>query len=62
VSVNPIEPWWAVNAGKPWDDPPHTRRVPAFSGEGAIYSPEYLARKEGNSKGSDPEFWRFGVN
>ena len=38
--------------------PPLTRNVPHFSGEGAIYTPELLARREGNSKGIDPQFWR----
>ncbi|MFF6988377.1 hypothetical protein [Streptomyces sp. NPDC010273] len=40
---------------------PSTRCVPHFSGEGAIYSPEYLARKEGNAKGTEPERWYFNV-
>jgi hypothetical protein len=35
------------------------RPVPHFSGEAAIYSPEYLARREGNRLGVDPEAWRF---
>lgn len=34
-----------------------SREVPFESGEGAIYSPEYLARHE-NTKGTDPTLWR----
>ncbi len=34
-----------------------SREVPYESGEGAIYSPEYLARHE-NTKGTDPTLWR----
>lgn len=43
------------------DEPPLTRHVPTFSGEGAIYSPEYLIRREGNAYGADPGGWRFFV-
>jgi hypothetical protein len=42
----------------PHDAPPQTRPVPYSSGEGAIYTPEYLARKEGNAKGVQPGHWR----
>ena len=35
------------------------RSVPYFSGEAAIYSPEYLERKEGNAKGVSPGLWRY---
>lgn len=41
-----------------YDKPPHTRPVPERSGEAAIYSPEYLERKEGNRRGTDPDRWR----
>lgn len=34
------------------------RPVPRESGEAAIYSPEYLERKEGNREGVDPSLWR----
>ena len=37
---------------------PAVRDVPERSGEGAIYTPEYLARKEGNANGADPRAWR----
>lgn len=37
---------------------PKDRPVPELSGEGAIYTPEYLARKEGNANGVDPRAWR----
>lgn len=37
---------------------PATRRIPHYSGEAAIYSPEYLERKEGNAKGAEPTMWR----
>lgn len=40
------------------DLPPGQRAVPEFSGEGAIYTPEYLARREGNASGTDPDWWR----
>lgn len=38
--------------------PAGQREVPERSGEAAIYSPEYLARKEGNANGVRPERWR----
>lgn len=38
--------------------PLEERLVPYGSGEAAIYSPEYLARKEGNAKGAEPAQWR----
>lgn len=37
------------------------RSVPHFSGEAAIYSPEYLARKEGNANGTQPRDWYSNV-
>jgi hypothetical protein len=37
------------------------REVPQRSGEAAIYSPEYLARKEGNALGTRPEAWRSNL-
>ena len=49
-------------AGPPvWDDDrePHMRDVPHWSGEAAIYSPELLARREGNSRGTEPHNWRY---
>lgn len=49
------------NVGEPvWldDSAPHEREVPERSGEGAIYSLEHLARKEGNRRGTDPYRWR----
>ncbi len=43
-----------------WSDngPTKMRPVPERSGEGAIYTPEYLARKEGNARGAEPAEWR----
>ncbi|OEJ24270.1 hypothetical protein AS594_07005 [Streptomyces agglomeratus] len=38
--------------------PPLVRPVPYESGEGAIYSPDYLIQREGNAYGSAPEDWR----
>lgn len=38
---------------------PMTRPIPYSSGEGAIYTPEYLERKEGNAKGAQPQTWRW---
>ncbi|MFJ2176426.1 hypothetical protein ACIOHE_26485 [Streptomyces sp. NPDC087851] len=35
-----------------------TRPVPFYSGEGAIYTPEYLHRREGNAHGTDAHRWR----
>lgn len=35
------------------------RPVPHWSGEGAIYTPEYLARTQPNTKGVDPDAWRW---
>jgi hypothetical protein len=49
------------NVGAPvWGDDrePGERHVPEHSGEAAIYSPEYLARKEGNARGATHEYWR----
>jgi len=40
---------------------PLTRPVPHYSGEGAIYTPEYLRRREGNDRGTQPEYWRSAV-
>lgn len=40
------------------DEPPHMRPVPGNSGEGAIYSPEFLERKEGNRLGASSGYWR----
>lgn len=37
---------------------PKSRPVPRESGEGAIYTPEYLERVEGNRRGTDPDHWR----
>ena len=37
---------------------PLTRPVPQYSGEGAIYTPEYLRRREGNDRGAEAGFWR----
>lgn len=37
------------------------REVPVRSGEAAIYSPEYLTRREGNALGTRPEAWRLAV-
>lgn len=37
------------------------REVPVRSGEAAIYSPEYLTRREGNALGTRPETWRLAV-
>jgi hypothetical protein len=37
------------------------REVPQRSGEAAIYSPELLARREGNALGTRPEAWRLAV-
>ncbi|MGW2513636.1 hypothetical protein ACWC0A_30430 [Streptomyces scopuliridis] len=34
-----------------------TRPVPRHSGEGAIYTPEYLRRREGNAHGTDGHMW-----
>lgn len=42
----------------PWDTPIEKRPIPRESGEGAIYTPEYLARKEGSSLGALSELWR----
>jgi hypothetical protein len=36
-----------------------TRPVPFYSGEGAIYTPEYLRHREGNARGTEPHMWRF---
>lgn len=36
-----------------------SRFVPHFSGEGAIYTPEYLARREGNALGAQRNRWRW---
>lgn len=46
-----------------WEDngPPLMRHVPERSGEGAIYSPEYLARREGNSYGTQPHIWHLNA-
>lgn len=41
-----------------WESP-LTRPVPFYSGEGAIYAPEYLQRREGNARGTEPHQWRF---
>lgn len=41
---------------------PLSRPIPRASGEGAIYSPEYLARKEGNAKGTEPDQWRYLIS
>lgn len=38
--------------------PAAQREVPERSGEAAIYSPEYLTRREGNALGTRPERWR----
>ena len=43
----------------PDPESPLTRPVPFFSGEGAVYSPEYLRRREGNARGTEPTQWRF---
>lgn len=40
-----------------WQLPLNQRPIPPASGEGAIYSPEYLARKEGNARGAYPPGW-----
>jgi hypothetical protein len=37
------------------------REVPQRSGEAAIYSPELLARREGNALGTRPEAWRSNL-
>lgn len=53
-----------ASAGDPvWEDngPPLMRPVPERSGEGAIYSPEFLGRREGNAYGTKPYAWRFVV-
>ncbi|MET9385325.1 hypothetical protein ABZY09_30700 [Streptomyces sp. NPDC002928] len=34
------------------------REIPRNSGEAAIYSPEYLRRREGNARGAQPYNWR----
>jgi hypothetical protein len=44
-----------------WSLPRQERRIPPRSGEAAIYSPEYLARKEGNAIGAEPEDWQYHV-
>jgi hypothetical protein len=41
-----------------WESP-LTRPVPFYSGEGAIYTPEYLRHREGNARGTEPNQWRF---
>lgn len=38
--------------------PAAQRLIPERSGEAAIYSPEYLTRREGNANGARPDFWR----
>lgn len=38
---------------------PLMRPVPHYSGEGAIYTPEYLRQREGNAHGTEPHQWRF---
>jgi hypothetical protein len=43
----------------PDPESPLTRRVPFDSGEGAIYTPEYLRRREGNDRGTEPHLWRI---
>ncbi|MGW6602874.1 hypothetical protein [Streptomyces sp. NPDC055036] len=47
----------------PWgydpDESPLTRPVPRHSGEGAIYTPEYLRKREGNAHGTDAYAWRL---
>ncbi|MFC5799140.1 hypothetical protein [Streptomyces formicae] len=40
--------------GDPTADRPLMRPVPPLSGEGAIYSIEYLTRREGNAYGTEP--------
>lgn len=52
--------WEARNAAKR-ALPAGQREVPERSGEAAIYSPEYLTRREGNANGTRPEAWRLRV-
>lgn len=51
--------YWCDDEGlsTSWDTPLPERAVPCSSGEAAIYTPEYLAQKEGNAKGAAPQNW-----
>jgi hypothetical protein len=48
-----------VSLAKPPAGPAVGRDVPYWSGEAAIYSPEYLERMEGNARGSNLALWRL---
>lgn len=49
-----------AHQARPLDsESPLMRPVPHYSGEGAIYTPEYLRQREGNAHGTEPHQWRF---
>lgn len=51
----------AVGEGSYDSLPPHGRDVPHHSGEAAIYSIEYLPKREGTANGTTPD-WRDVVS
>lgn len=54
VGINPLD-----HETDPDPESPLMRPVPHYSGEGAIYTPEYLRRREGNARGTEPHQWRY---
>lgn len=52
---------WPVQEWQAPQERPQDRPVPWKSGEAAIYSPEYLRRKEGNARGTAPSEWRLNT-
>lgn len=46
-----------VRGNVDWQRGPRKRPIPRNSGEAAIYSPEYLRKREGNAYGVDPNVW-----
>lgn len=40
-----------------WQREPRVRPIPRNSGEAAIYSPEYLRKREGNARGAELHRW-----
>jgi hypothetical protein len=51
-----------VRGNSEWQREPRRRPIPRNSGEAAIYSPEYLRKREGNAQGAEGHQWWLYVD